>query len=168
MDTVTLFGLFPLVLGLVFPLMFLAIGFAFFKTFASGSDVVAPSGPDQPWRLHARVFRPDQQFSLRGNWGPAQYGTLTLSATHLFWEPADGERWATSVRSITVMERHGAFSFGAPSVDIWIDGSGAWRLQVSDRPINRFMQNDAKRFREARVAERLADRLLGLGARRAE
>ena len=45
-------------------------------------------------------------------------------------------------------------------------GVGAWRIQVSDRTINRLMRNDLKGGREARLARCLADTLVTRGAQR--
>lgn len=162
MDTMTLLiYLVPLgaivVIGLVVT--------AFVLTFNSGSRSPLPADPAQPVTLHARVSRPASGLLVRGNFDSRLYGRLSLADGQLRWEPDHGESWAAPIGSVTVLGTGSAWGLNQPHLDIDIAGSGPWRLVVSDRKLNRFFGNDAKRFREARRVRELADRLLRSGAR---
>jgi hypothetical protein len=157
-------------LMLLVPLLVTAVG-AFVvliiaRTFTSGSRDRLPTDPGRPVSLHAWVARPGQTGSMSTRFDRTVSGRLSLSGGSLLWDPDEGPRWAAPIPSITVLGVSGAGTFTAdPYIDIAIDGSGPWRMVVSDRPINRIMGNDAKRFREARRARELADLLVRSGAR---
>jgi len=115
--------------------------------------------------VRAHVMRPGQDLSIRGNLSSELYGVLMLRGTDLVWQPEVGSGWQTPVGSVSVTAVHAPLSFASPSVDVDIAGSGTWRLEVSDRPINRIARNDAKRWRQARVAVWFAHQLVARGAR---
>lgn len=124
-------------------------------------------GPDGVLRLHGQLFQPHQQFDLRVQYAPDRFGEIALTPEELQWT-AGGTVWRTPYQSILVDSVHGAGHFaGAAGIDFQVAGRGAWRLVVSDQPINRFMVNDAKRWREGRMARAVADELLRRGARAA-
>lgn len=115
--------------------------------------------------VRAHVMRPGQDLSIRGNLSSELYGVLLVRGADLVWQPEVGPGWQTPVGNVCVTAVHAALGFASPSVDVEIAGSGAWRLEVSDRPINRIARNDAKRHRQARVAVWFARQLVARGAR---
>jgi hypothetical protein len=162
MDTMTLLVyLVPLGVTVVFGLVVTAL----VLTFNSGSRNPLPANPAQPVTLHARVSRPASGLLVSGNFDSRLYGRLSVADGRLRWDPDQGESWAAPIGSITVLGTGSAWGLDQPHLDIDIAGSGPWRLVVSDRKLNRFLGNDAKKFREARRARELADRLLRSGAR---
>jgi hypothetical protein len=164
MDTMALLiVLVPLGAILVVGLVATALVF----TFNSGSRSPLPADPAQPVTLHARVSRPASGLLVRGNFDSRLYGRLSVADGRLCWDPDQGESWAAPIGAITVLGVGSAWGLNEPHLDIDIAGSGPWRLVVSDRTLNRFLGNDAKKFREARRARELADRLLRSGARAA-
>ncbi|GID96551.1 hypothetical protein ACFQFC_18095 [Amorphoplanes digitatis] len=164
MDTMALlFVLVPLGAAVVIGLVVTAL----VLTFNSGSRSPLPSDPAQPVTLHARVSRPTSGLLVRGNFDSRLYGRLSVADGQLRWNPDQGESWAAPIGSITVLGTGSAWGLSQPHLDIDIAGSGPWRLVVSDRKLNRFLGNDAKKFREARRARELTDRLLRSGARAA-
>ena len=134
--------------------------------FRSGASRPLPDARSGPVSLYARVFRPDRKWSPGVAFDPSAAGRITVAEGYLRWEPEQGEPWATPLAAVSVLQVSGASTIHAdPYLDIAIEGSGPWRLVVSDRTINRFMGNDFKRFREARRAREFADLLTRGGAR---
>jgi hypothetical protein len=115
--------------------------------------------------VRAHVTRPGQDFTIRGNLSDEVYGVLLLRGADLVWQPGVGPGWQTPVGDVSVLAVHAPLSVASPSVDVDIAGSGTWRLEVSDRTINRIARNDAKRRRQARVAVWFAHQLTARGAR---
>lgn len=162
MDTMALLiGLVPLGAALVIGVVVTAL----VLTFSSGSRSPLPADPALPVTLHARVSRPAPGLLVRGNFDSRLYGRLTVADGQLCWNPDQGQSWAAPIGSITVLGSGSAWGLYEPYLDIDIAGSGPWRLVVSDRKLNRFFGNDAKKFREARRARELGDRLRRSGAR---
>ncbi|GLY30709.1 hypothetical protein [Kineosporia sp. NBRC 101731] len=143
--------------------------FVFVRVFTSGSATPLATHPDDPGvpvHLYARLTRPGTPRGPRARFDSTLSGRLTLAGEAMYWDPDEGPRWATPLTSITVHTLTGAMSFaGDPGLQIEIAGSGHWLLTVSDKPINRIMGNDAKRYREARRARELAALLVRRGAR---
>jgi len=134
--------------------------------FRSGSSQPLPDARSGPVSLHARVFRPDRKWSPGVAFDPTASGRITVVDGYLRWEPQQGQPWATPLTAVSVLAVSGATTIHAdPYLDIAIEGSGPWRLIVSDKTINRVMGNDFKRFREARRAREFADLLTRGGAR---
>lgn len=132
--------------------------------FRSGSARPLPQDRSTPVSLYARVYRPSRSPNVQ--FDRTASGRVTVADGFLRWEPDEGERWATPLDAVSVLTVAGAGTFHAdPYLDVAIEGSGPWRLVVSDRTINRFMTNDFKRFREARRAREFADLLIRGGAR---
>jgi hypothetical protein len=111
--------------------------------------------------FHARALRPGQDVSPRHQLDDGTYGRLTVTPTDLWWHPDAGAPWSAPLSAVTVRGTNGVMTFGQPSVDVDIAGSGPWRLVVSTRPINRVVSNDVKRFGEARTAREVAALLAG-------
>jgi hypothetical protein len=156
-------ALFVLVPLLVFA-GFAVVAVVLVAVFRSGSDVRLPADPAQPFTLQARVLRPDE-FDLTTQFDPATYGQVTVTGDRLLWAPEQGSGWAAPLDAVTVQYvADSEFTAAQPSVDLDIAGSGPWRVVVSNKRINRLVANDAKRFREARVARQFADALLQRGA----
>jgi hypothetical protein len=126
-----------------------------------------PPDPEGDVSFYARVLRSDQIFSPTANVSSRANGRLTVTASHVLWNPEAGDSWAAPIPAITVGSTHGAFSFSGQGLDVAIDQYGPWRFAVSDRPINKFMRNSAKDFREADAARKLAYLLVARGARQA-
>jgi hypothetical protein len=136
------------------------------SAFRSGSAQPLPADPSVPVSLYARVYRPSRGWSPSVQFDRTVSGRISVAGGFLRWEPDEGERWAAPLGAVSVLAVAGAGTFHTdPYVDIEIEGSGPWRLVVSDRTINRFMTNDFKRFREARRAREFADLLVRGGAR---
>lgn len=149
---------------LLFFAVFALVAVVFVLVFRSGSDVRLPADPRQPFTLQARVLRPDQ-FDLVTQFDPATYGQVTVTADQFLWAPEQGSGWAAPLADVSVQYvEDSGFTAAVPSVDLDIAGSGPWRVVVSNKRINRLMANDAKRFRQARVARQFADVLLQRGA----
>ena len=96
---------------------------------------------------------------------PACLGRVSLDSTHLYWDPETGARWAAPIAAITVLRRSTGWMLGRPYLDLVIDGSGEWRLVVSDKPVNHLWTNDIRRIRAAGRTGEFADRLVAGGAR---
>ncbi len=116
-------------------------------------------------QVRAHVMRPAQDTTLHGNFAPELYGVLLVRGADLIWQPQTGPGWRTPVHTVAVTATHASLSLASPSLDVEIAGSGPWRFEVSDRPINRIARNDAKRRRQARFAVWFAHQLVARGAR---
>lgn len=149
---------------LLVPLFFGAIVVILVLTFSTKSAPL-PADPYATLRFYARVLPRGEVLSPWAIVSSANNGMLTVTPTHVQWDPQEGRPWAAAIASITVGGTHGARSFSGRGVDVEIEGAGAWRFDVSDRPINRFMRNSAKSFREADAARKLAGLLAARGAR---
>jgi hypothetical protein len=149
---------------LLVPLFFGAIVVILVVTFSTKSAPL-PADPGATVRFYARVLPRGEVLSPIANVSSANNGMLTVTPTHVQWDPREGAPWAVAIPSISVGATHGASSLSGRGLDIEIEGSGAWRLDVSDRPINRFVRNTAKSFREADAARKLAGLLVARGAR---
>jgi hypothetical protein len=155
-----------LLVPVVSVLFFGAVVLVIVKAFSSGSDRPLPDDPSTPVSLYARVYRPSRGWSPSAQVDRTVSGRISVADGFLRWEPDEGPRWATPLSAVSVLTVSGAGTLLAdPYLDVEIDGSGPWRLVVSDRTVNRFMTNDFKRFREARRAREFADLLVRGGAR---
>jgi hypothetical protein len=144
----------------------LALVFVIVRSSRSDLRHGLPDPRSGPVFLYARVFRPERKWSPAVAFDPTSSGRISVADGFLRWEPDAGEPWATPLASISIVRVSGMNTFHSdPFLDITVDGSGPWRLVVSDRTINRFMGNDWKRIREARRARDFADLLVGGGAR---
>jgi len=148
---------------LLVPLFFCVIVVILVMTFSTKAAPL-PTDPYATVRFYARVLPSGNVLSPHANVASANQGTLTVTPTHIQWEPRDGQPWTAAIAAITVGRTHGASSLSGQGVDVDIEGSGTWRLEVSDRPINRFMRNTSKSFREADAARKLAWLLTARGA----
>jgi hypothetical protein len=159
-----------LVLAPVVSLLFIGVVvLVIVSAFRSGSDQPLPADPSIPVSLYARVYRPTRAWSPRVAFDRTASGRISVAEGFLRWEPDEGERWAAALGAVCVIGLAGAGTLHSdPYVDVEIEGSGPWRLVVSDRAINRFVGNDFKRFREARRAREFADLLVRGGARAAQ
>jgi hypothetical protein len=159
--TFILFLLLPVVV-LVFAVVIVMV---IVKAFSSGSDQPLAQDQSSPVSLYARVYRPSRGWSPSVQFDRAASGRIAVADGYLRWEPDEGERWAAPLTAVSVLGVAGAGTLHTdPYLDVAIEGSGPWRLVVSDRTINRFMGNDFKRFREARRAREFADLLVRGGA----
>lgn len=163
---VVLFGgmaLFALVLvAAVVGLLWLAVSWG---PRARGADVTLVPGPDGVVRLHGQVH--DSGRTLAAYADPRNHGTLELRPDVLVWQATDPDRsWYAPYPAITVADVRGAFSMHAgPGLDLDVDGVGTFKVNASDRRINKLSRNDAKSMREAAVAVALARWLGERGAR---
>jgi hypothetical protein len=148
--------------GLLLPLIvfgFIAVVLA--SAIRSGRRPPAPLDPAAPVLLQGHLTRADGSAPE----GQSAYGTAGLDQAYFYWHPSSGQPWRTPIPTITVLSATTAAGPAAAHVDLLIDGSGTWRLEVSDRPITRFMGSDTTRFAQARRGAEFRDRLLAAGAR---
>lgn len=119
------------------------------------------------------MMGPDGVIRLQGHLVPAStllaisdttFGRLEVTVNELVWHPLVGPVWRVPIPALFIHPPR-AFSLGATAVVFEIPGAGAWRLEVSDRGINRLVRNDFKTRREAQRADEVRDVLLSRGAR---
>lgn len=146
----------PLMFGLVIVVMVIV---------ASTRSAELPTDPEATVTFQAHVVPASKVFSPGAALATRTYGTLTVSPWEMRFDSDAGEVWATPIGAVLVHGTHGAFSFSGQGVDVEIEGAGGWRIDVSDRRINRFSRNTAKDFRQADAARKLATLLLARGAR---
>lgn len=121
------------------------------------------------------LWSPDGVFRLQGHLLPASsllsfsdttFGQVEVTWHELIWYPLAGQPWRLPIPAL-IVHPHKFFGLGAGTVVFELPGAGAWRLRVSDRHINRFVENDFKTMRESRRADELRNILLSRGARQA-
>ena len=124
-----------------------------------------PADPEATVTFHARMMRlSSNPISLR-HVDPKHNGSLTVTPSEIIWRSDAGDTWTVPIPAVMVTGTTSAFGIFGGSVKVEIGGSGAWRMWVSDKPINKFMRNTAKEFREADAAKKLTGLLLARGAR---
>lgn len=119
------------------------------------------AGADGVLRFHAHMVPAGRLVTM----APQSYGEVAVTVHELIWTSVDGSTWRVPIPALAVLGHRGFLSLSAPGLMVELPGSGSILLQVSDRPINRFMRNDFKRSREAGLARQLADTLVARGAR---
>ena len=134
---------------------------------ARGADVALVPDPDGVVRLNGQVHESGR--TLLAFADDRNHGRLELRPDVLVWQANDPARsWYAHYPAITVADVRGAFSLTAgPGLDIDVAGLGSFKVNASDRHINRVSRNDAKSMREAAFAVALARWLTGHGARAA-
>ncbi len=116
------------------------------------------AGPDGVLRYQGHLLPAGRLLSLSAE----TYGQVTVTPYELIWTGDTGQVWRVPIPALVVRPPSGLF--GLPGMGIELPGVGAWRLQVSDRRINRFARNSFKSAREARLTRALSHTLLARGA----
>ena len=127
-----------------------------------GASVRTVAGEDVA--LHALVVRPEQTRAILSDTSPEHNGVVSLQGAALVWEPAAGPAWHAPLQAVSVLSVDPALSSGGPGLQVHVDGSGPWRLEVDDRPLHQGMNSTNKGFRRARLAAWFAHQLVARGA----
>lgn len=158
----------PLIVAMVvFTLVPVLFGLAIvvFVLVFSTKSAPLPDDPEATVTFYARLMRlSSNPVSLR-HVDPKHNGYLTVTPSEVVWRSDAGDTWTAPIASVMVIGTTSAFGIFGGSVKLEVGGSGPWRLWVSDKPINKFMRNTRKEFREADAAKKLTGLLLARGAR---